>query len=212
MIHDIPLIDQSPKYWGMLKSKIESHYETHDCKRISQGDILRDIKFVIIGDDESSVELTYQYIVVLSQDCDLEQGNSILSPELKCEGSCKLFNQFLHSVLFVPAFPSELLRSGEHIKSLYDIKADRIVGSLWGPIKINQSPRYHFLPADVEHQIPDLVMDFKAYYTLPFRYFLHKHKKHYLATVNELFREHLSQRFSNYLNRIGLPAISRPGN
>lgn len=194
----------------MLKSKIESWYETHDCNRISQGDILRDISFVIIGEGDVEIELSYQYVVVLSQDCDLKEGNTLVSGELGCEDSCKLFNQFLHSVLFVPAFPAELLRSGEHLKSLYQIKAQRLNSSLWKPITKNQNPRYHFLPSDVDYQIPELAMDFKAYYTLPFKYFLSMHKKHYLATVNELFRERLSQRFTNYLNRIGLPELSGP--
>ncbi len=192
----------------MLKSKIESWYETHDCIRISQGDILRDVAFELIEEGARVIELTFQYIVVLSQDCDLEEGSSLLSTDLKCEDSCKIFNQFLHSVLFVPAFPAELLRSGEHIESLYRIKTTRINRDLWKPIIQNQNSRYHFLPKDNNHQIPDLVLDFKAYYTLPFEYFLSKHKAHYIATINELFRERLSQRFSNYLNRIGLPELS----
>lgn len=212
MIRGIQLNDLSPEYWGMLKSKIESQYETHDCSRISQGDILRDVNFVVIGEDEVAVELNYQYIVVLSQDCDLEEGNGLVSPDVKCEGSCKLFNQFLHSVLFVPAFPSENLRSGEHVELLYKIKAQRLSSDLWKPVKKNQNPRYHLLSADIDHQIPELVIDFKAYYTLPYEYFLSKHKEHYLATVNELFRERLSQRFSNYLNRIGLPDLAESDN
>lgn len=195
----------------MLKSKIESKYEIHDCQRISQGDILRDVSFIVVGEGEQAVELEYQYIVALSQDCDLEQGNKLVSADLKCEGDCRLFNQFLHSVLFVPAFPSDIIRSGEHIKSLYNIKTQKLNRSLWGPVKNNENPRYHFLSSNKDYQIPDLVLDFKAYYTLPYEYFLSKHKEHYLATVNELFRERLSQRFSNYLNRIGLPVLPEPG-
>ena len=191
----------------MLKSKIETQYETHGCNRISQGDILRDVKFVIIGENETEIELNYQYIVVLSQDCDLEQGNILITGNLDCEGTCKLFNQFLHCILFVPAFPEEIIRSGKHLESLFKIKAQRLNTTLWTPIKKNQNPRYHFLPSDTEHQIPDLVLDFKAYYTMSYKYFLSKHKACYLATVNELFREHLSQRFANYLNRIGLPKV-----
>jgi hypothetical protein len=35
---------------------------------------------------------------------------------------------------------------------------------------------------------------------------LQEHKeKHYICTVSELFREKISQRFANYLSRIGLP-------
>jgi len=193
----------------MLKSKIESQYESHNCDRISQGDILRDLDFVVVGEDEEAIELKYQYLVVISQDCDLEQRNCLITADLECEDSCKIFNQFLHSVLFVPAFPEELLRSGVHLESLFKIKTQSINSRLWSPIKSNQNPRYHVLPADTEHQIPELVLDFKAYYTLQYEYFLSKHKDHYLATVNELFRESLSQRFSNYLNRIGLPNLSR---
>jgi len=191
----------------MLKSRIESNYEIHDCQRISQGDILRDMNFIVIGVDEKIIELEYQYIVVLSQDCDLEQANNLILEDIKCEDECRLFNQFLPSVLFVPAFPSDLLRSGEHIKSLYKIKAHKLNSNLWGPIKNNENPRYHFLHFDQERQIPNLVLDFKSYYTLSYEYFAGKHKEHYHATINELFRERLSQRFSNYLNRIGLPVI-----
>ena len=191
----------------MLKSKVDSKYEIHSCHRIYQGDILRDIDFVVVGEDEVIFEMSYQYVVVLSQDCDLEQGQAINGNDLKCEGGYKLFNQFLHSILFVPAFPAELIRSGEHLTSLYQIKTQNLNSSMFKLVKNNQNPRYHFLPQDQEHQIPDLILDFKAYYTLTYKYFLNKHKKHYLATVNELFRERLSQRFSNYLNRIGLPEV-----
>ena len=120
----------------MLKSRIESNYEIHDCQRISQGDILRDMNFIVIGVDEKIIELEYQYIVVLSQDCDLEQANNLILEDIKCEDECRLFNQFLPSVLFVPAFPSDLLRSGEHIKSLYKIKAHKLNSNLWGLLRI----------------------------------------------------------------------------
>lgn len=191
----------------MLKSKIDSFYEIHDCTRISQGDILRDISYITVGEDEKLLRIELPYIVVLSQDCDLQQGNRIISQDLECDGECKIFNQFLHSVLFVPAFRAETVRSGEYLSSPYKIKTKRIVSGLWKPIVQNQNPRYHYLSPDVDHQIPELLLDFKAYYTLSYRYFLSMHKEHYLATVNELFRENLSQRFANYLNRIGLPEL-----
>ena len=191
----------------MLKSKIESKYEIHDCQRISQGDILRDIDFILVGDNEELLQVEFQYVIVITQDCDLQQGNNILSPDIKCDGDCRLFNQFLHSVLFIPAFPAELVRSGDYLESIYKIKANKINSALWKQLKQNQNPRYHFFDSDIDYQVPELVSDFKAYYSLPFNYFIKKHQKHYLATINELFRESLSQRFSNFLNRIGLPDI-----
>ena len=57
----------------MLKSEIDSAYIKLACSRITQGDILRDLNFSIIRQGTTTVQLTFLYIVVLSQDCDLEQ-------------------------------------------------------------------------------------------------------------------------------------------
>lgn len=193
----------------MLKSKIETFYDSHSCLRIYQGDILRDLSFVIIGENEEAIELSFQYVVVLSQDCDLQQGSNLHLNDVQCDGECKLFNQFLHTVLIAPAFPAEILRSGKHLESIYNIKADSINSRSWKIVTQNQNSRYHYLPPESASQIPELVIDFKAYYALSYDYFLKKHKDCYLATVNELFRERLSQRFANYINRIGLPELKK---
>lgn len=198
-----------PKFWVMLKSKIKSHYQQHSCERITQGDILRDLSIIIVNEDLTVLSLEYQYGAILSQDCDLEQGCKIPiippgAPTLVTE-----FNQFLPSILFIPAFPAELLRSGEHLVNLYQIRTKRISSEPWSIIKQNNNPRYHFLPAEPNDQVPELVMDFKAYFTIPFKTILSKYAQHYLTTVNEIFREGLSQRFANYLSRIGLPELTR---
>lgn len=190
----------------MLESKIKSHYETHSCKRITQGDLLRDVSF-IISEGEELKKLLYQYGIVLSQDCDLEQGSKITINSQENGASITEFNQFLPSILFLPAFPAETLREGEHLVDMYQVKSQRLNGNLWKPIVSNNNPRYHFLPAEIELQIPELVLDFKTYYTIPFKTIANMHKDHYLATVNEIFREGLSQRFANYISRIGLPEL-----
>jgi hypothetical protein len=189
----------------MLKSKVETQYLTHDCTRISQGDILRGFTFVMVGKGGAQIEVKFQYIVVFSQDCDLEHGTKVIELLKKAQGAEVVFNQYLHNILFIPAFPAEQMREGNHLPQLYNIKSDRIASDLWKPIKKNENARYHFLPACPNLQIPELMLDFKAYYTLPFEGFLESYESQYLATINELFRENLSQRFANYLNRIGLP-------
>ena len=75
----------------------------------------------------------------------------------------------------------------------------------WNFIKNNQDPRYHFLRKDLDLQVPELVIDFKHYYTIPRDFLYEKIEHHYLGTMSELFREFLSQRFAFYLSRIGLP-------
>lgn len=49
------------------------------------------------------------------------------------------------------------------------------------------------------------MIDFKIYYSLPIEYLIQYYKQEYVATVNELFHERLSQRFADYFNRIALP-------
>ncbi|MCX5709657.1 MAG: hypothetical protein NT088_02875 [Candidatus Omnitrophica bacterium] len=190
----------------MLKSKITTVYEKHNCQRICQGDILRDVQFYIIGKGSAQVDLKFPYVIVISQDCDLEEGEKKKVAKPTPEGLIE-FNQYLPNILILPAFPAELVKQGEHLKELFSVKPVNIGSDLWKFIKKNSDPRYQFLHSDVALQIPEMVIDFKIHYSVPFCYFEEKYKKFYLATINELFRERLSQRFFSYLNRIGLPNI-----
>lgn len=193
----------------MLKSRINCYYAKHDCQRISQGDILRDFTFIIIGKGGNQLELKFPYIVILSQDCDLEHGSKLVPLQAASPETEPIeFNQYLHNVLFSPAFTTESIKSGQHLKDLFNITTKPIASDLMKPIKQNENPRYHKLISDLELQIPELIIDFKAYYTVQFNLFYESYKDHYLATTNELFRENLSQRFAFYLNRVGLPVIA----
>ena len=79
----------------------------------------------------------------------------------------------------------------------------------WNLINNNEIPRYHHLDRYDDYNIPDLIIDFKHYYTVQRMRLYEEVSQTYLATVNELFRESLSQRFAQYLSRIGLPDLSR---
>lgn len=188
----------------MLNSSINSIYVTHDLSRISQGDILRDFEFVIGGEGSSKIQIKFPYVITISQDCDLTWGNNFFDRDVE-----KPFNQYLHNILLTPAYPNELVRGGKHLKDLYGFVSSKINSSNWKQIKQNINPRYHYLPSDTNLQVPDLVIDFKAYYTIPFGYIRELYPNTYHATVNELFRESLSQRFANFLTRIALPDLTK---
>lgn len=187
---------------GLMKSTINKHYKVHDADRITQGDILRDFEFIIGGHGRNIIQIKFPYVIILSQDCDLTWGCNFFnrSPD-------KPFNQFLHNILLTPAFPAEIARTGEHLNKLYGFKSSNINSSNWKIVKQNRDPRYHYLPADIDLQIPDLLIDFKAYYTIPFDYIIELYAESYQATINELFREDLSQRFAFFLTRIALPEL-----
>jgi hypothetical protein len=187
----------------MLKSKIENQFALHDLTRICQGDILRDIKFSSIIDSTTVSKYLFQYSIVVSQDCDLEQYQNKKN-EIQDGG---IFNQYIPNILLVPSFPAETLRNGDHLDSLYNYKQERINSDKWKVLRGNNNERYHFLTGNVDMQIPDLVCDFKIFFTVNFEIVLNQYSDSYLGTLNELFRENFSQRFTNYLSRIGLPVV-----
>ncbi len=79
----------------------------------------------------------------------------------------------------------------------------------WGVIKKNKNERYHFLEKNEELCLPNLIIDFKQYYTIPTHILYKLYKDHFVGSLKPLFREDLSHRFAFYLSRIGLPNIER---
>lgn len=166
--------------------------------------MLRDVT-VVAWAEESEGELLIQellvpYCVVLTQECDLEQDFSNRnSPEKFARSQDKI----VPSLLFCPAFPAEQLRAGAHLR---DIPMERINSADWKRVSQNNNYRYHFLPEFKDAQVPDLVIDFKRYFTVPREVaYRETFRKAWLASLADLFREHLSSRFAHYLSRIGLP-------
>ena len=190
----------------MFPSKIDTRYVKRTIKRICQGDILRDVNVIDDYKRDSSGELVFEeltlpYIVVMTQDCDLEHDFNN-----RTEVSPGKQDKFLRTVLICPAYVAADLRKGDHLEDL-KLKMEKFNSDRWSTLKKQNNTRYHYLEQDQELQVPELVIDFKHYYAIPRDTLFHVYNEHYLATINHLFREYLSQRFSNYLSRIGLPEI-----
>jgi len=110
----------------MLESKISKLYERHNCSRICQGDILRDFEIIekIIGKDREvlSKTLKFNYIVILSQDCDLEQyfDPTNRKKEKRFENNkeveIEIFNQYLTKYNFVTCFSCGIIESRQPFK------------------------------------------------------------------------------------------------
>jgi hypothetical protein len=187
----------------MLKSKIDKPYEKHNCARGCQGDILRDVKIRRVIDEDKVEDIELPYVVLLSQDCDIEQSLKNAIPD---DIDPAKNNQYLPNALIIPAFTADSVRAGNHLSELFGINQDRISSGQFKIIKQNNNDRYHFLNAYPSLQIPDLLIDFKIYFSIEYNIFFKFYADGgYLGTINELFRERLSQRFTNYLGRIGLP-------
>ncbi len=192
-------------------SLIKTYYRKPTADRILQGDILRDVNFRFewVIPDQTQEEEKYKaieeydfpYSVVLSQDCDLQEDYM----DRRDEGLSG-HDSYIPSIIICPAFRALELKEGQHLedfgyKMQYKNKHD------FKFIKKNREPRYHYLPKDTEYDIPHLILDFKQIYALPRAYLYRIYKHYYLASINELIREHLCQRFSFYFSRIGEPEI-----
>lgn len=184
--------------------------------RVCQGDILRDVT-VTLGleasnnKNEEELELEYRYYnyaVVLSQDCDLE--SDYRGREENLGKSANISNDnYLPTILLCPAYLLTDFIDGTHIDSWQmntELKSVRNQDKIK---KNNEFKRYHYVDGNSDFSIPELIIDFKHFISVPRDALYNKHKDIYLATIGELFREELSQRFSNFLSRIGLPILPK---
>lgn len=171
--------------------------------RLSQGDILENYEFESVAFEATKVlyKITFPYVVVMTQDCDLEW-------DFESRNNLQRANtdKFLQSILLCPAYLAEEFKVGKHLEKL-NLSMSLWSGNLWGQVKNNNHERFHFLPEDPSFGTPNLIIDFKHYYTV-FRddiYDLINDKAKF--SIEVLYREQLSQRFAYYLSRIGLPTL-----
>lgn len=172
--------------------------------RIYQGYIFHNID-VIENFHEEGKELLLQkinfpYVICLTQDCDLSSDYLDKINRPKENRNCRI----LHLIV-APLFNFEKFKNGEHWGDIFDVgdavKENKSTGK---SIMNNETPRYHYLNFDDKLELPPMIVDFKHFFTLSSNY-LYSKLDNRICTVSELFRERISQRFTNYLSRIGLP-------
>ena len=144
-----------------MKSKIETIYRRHDINRVCQGDLFEDFVYPEwVAREGKKIRIQNRnipYLIVLTQDCDLERDhvNHISETEKQ--------DKYLQSILVCPAYQADELQKGEHLKNL-KFKMEYQNKNKWKTIKQNDNPRYHYLGAF--GQIPALTLDFKHYYSI----------------------------------------------
>jgi len=175
--------------------------------RICQGDIFKNIDFVeYIVEKKGNIEVSkivFPYVVVLTQDCELQQDYN----HRKTFKRGKEFqNKMLLSVLVAPIYNEEHVLLGEHLNEL-GITSSPFTesGTAKDYLENNEIPRYHYLDFPEEIPLAPSIIDFKHYFSVNVEYLRKLKKANFICKVSELYREDISQRFANYLSRIGLP-------
>lgn len=186
----------------MLKVSVES------CSRLCQGDILRDVAYVEKATEYDGVvevhKILFPLAIVLTQDCDLAQDDIFRNAAHQTQ------DKWLISVLLAPIYNAEHVFAGQHLFEIgiasQPIKRNRTDGQR---LIQNRNPRYHYLEFPSEVEIVPSVVDFKHYFACSVTYLVDVKKSGgCVCRVSELYREDISQRFSAFLSRIGLPSFT----
>ena len=186
----------------MYRSQIKNRYRQYRKTRICQGDIFKNLLISIGSGSDTYHELRdLKHAVVLSQDCDLEQDFTERNSE---HSGQEEQDKHIDTILICPAYGFEDFTKGEHIagRRMKPFESSKLRDRLKGN---DVFKRYHYLSEDLENGIVELVVDFKHFITAPRSLLYNSRKEKYIATINEIYREELSQRFANFLSRIGLP-------
>ena len=183
--------------------------------RISQGDIYKNVWcFENISEDGNNLIINgvfFPYVVVLTQDCDMQQHN-----EYEGKKTGQLF-----SVLVAPLYNAASFMEGKHLENL-NLSANKYISSKNKGTEFadtgqylnrkgilitdNQVNRFHYLGFNhSDTDLPPSVVDFKNYFSVGVNDLKKVKKDDFVCRLKPLYRELLTQRFSNYLSRIGLP-------
>ena len=161
--------------------------KTSEKIHICQGDLFQKFDYVRWAFLDSETEeikidqITIPFFVVLTQACDLQQDYKDRN-----ENNGGKQDKVIDSVLVCPAYIAELVKQGKHLEKLR-ITREQYNSERWNVIKRNNNARYHFLKEDKKLKIPELVVDFKQYYTIPTKVMYEILKKHYIGSMKELF-------------------------
>lgn len=179
--------------------------KTSKKSRIYQGDIYSNTEFIesaleIEGVIEIS-KIAFPFVIVLTQDCDLDQDYMVRWSRTEVSNQDKK----LLSVIVAPLYNVEHFHKGEHLSEL-NMEMAKIRGNT---LKQNKNPRYHYIEFPKKTPIVPSIIDFKHYFTVNVEYLKHHKKENFVCQISTLYREDISQRFSSFLSRIGLPSKKR---
>lgn len=181
------------------------YFQRNDRDRVFQGDVLENFEhevFKVTSEGRELITFTEPYIVVLSQDCDLQWDY-----DFRNRNPLSSHDKFLSDVAVAPAYLSEQFKIGKHLEELGLSMNGSYGKEAWNQIVLNKNDRFYFLKERPLQKMPALIIDFKRYYTVDRDSLYTAFGSKYLTSVDILFREDISRRFANYLSRIGLPDL-----
>jgi hypothetical protein len=210
-----PLMDEEQPYptfgTSYKRFKADLAEETNDvdaflaapvCSHLDQGTVFADVKLHLVewqGNDVSVHQINYCRVIVLSQSCDVLWNRE----SRKQNGN---HDKILFSVLCAPIFDLSQAQTGEHLKGL-SMNMERLNSKKREFIDKHDVARYYQLNS-TDTECPDRmgfdkgIIDFKHFMTVPVQ---ELHSSQFLTRLKKFRREHLANRFSYFISRVGIP-------
>jgi len=167
---------------------------------LRQGEILSNVvQYVYDPVEDVTQGILHDYAILGAQDCDLERAHEALGTDAEP----------LNGALLFPCSPVPEGRANAGINS-----------KIWAHTKINANERYQVLqrvPENLDLQgagVPDLLIDFRNYFTLSYAQISHQLQHEELrrhASLEPPYREHFQSRAMSYLARIALDPVHEIG-
>lgn len=179
---------------------------------VQQGDIFKDVTYICDfkrNDDEIEiVELTFPYVLIVSQSCDMLHASRLLSGDIKSE------SKMMFSVMAVPLFERETIISGMHLRELIDEKImDFNINDAFiteedkKVIRDGFHYRFHEINFPEEIQIPNSIIDLKSFFTINIMS-INQIKKQRVGRLNDWASQQIANKLSSFMARVGLPDVS----
>ena len=185
---------------------MSERYKSPTPGTIEQTAVLRDVQLPEVRGRGLKAQValtTYSWLVVMNQECDLQQHRLAKAGKpLKDGGSPVNKDKLLRSILLCPAFPQEDVLSGT-----YTAGASAWKGTRKEILLNNREDRFHNLKAEGPIET-DLTLDFKLLVATHPDYleqWIEDNPSSIVAILVPPFRDRLVQRFLNYFGRIPEP-------
>lgn len=182
------------------RGRLSAQRMTKVPPRIAQGDLFEDLELIEKIETTGSIltieKISFPYTICLNQECDL----------LNDYNNSKNKDSGLIHLAFAPAFNFDQFLQGVHWGKLFEQNnPQKRTDTIIKKIMDNEIPRYHYLLFD-GNDLPELIVDFKHFFSIN-RKDVYQQIGKRVCSINDLYRETINQRFSNYISRIGLPDV-----
>ena len=181
--------------------------KTNSNDLVCQGDIFKNVKYYFsVKEDNDGVditELTFPYVVILSQSCDTYFMSDLIEKSTTQNPATN--NKFMYSFLVAPIYNLEALRTGDFFEDDSNIinmkKTEQLNSRDKSFAETDMHCRYYLFPS--KDIFPLSAIDFKHYFTLNAETLM-ENRDNRLGKFDYEHTLKIVNKFASFLTRVGI--------